>query len=263
MAFCNKCGKKVSEDDEFCPICGKNVPIKKSAIHETRSVSTQGHNPIVNPNQALHIGLIVLAVFIVLYFAIPKSTSTDVYCGDGICQSSESCSSCSSDCGQCNVQKTITPVSAPPTVTDVIIEPIGQTQFSITMQKNYGTITLRVTNIGNTPMDLYFWAPNTRDESGRSSNELSCSWRNEDYSFALKPNENKEIELTCGIYSAQFLDGTLKATQIYNVAWFTVPGYVYAFGSAGCGTQAKPLDLFVCHVNALFTRRVDLKVIVS
>lgn len=101
MPYCNNCGKKIAEGAEFCHSCGKKIDIK-TATPESRSVSKRRYKP----NQALNIGIIVLAVFIVLYFAIPKSTSADVYCGDGICQSSESCSTCSHDCGQCASQNT-------------------------------------------------------------------------------------------------------------------------------------------------------------
>lgn len=105
MAFCNNCGKKIAEGAEFCHSCGKKIDIR-IATPEIRSVGKRDGNHTVNPNRALYIGLVVLAVFIVLYFAIPKSASADVYCGDGICQSSESCSTCSPDCGQCASQNT-------------------------------------------------------------------------------------------------------------------------------------------------------------
>lgn len=55
MAFCNKCGKKVSEDDESS--YGKKIDIKESAIHEIRSVSKREHNPNITSNPVLHVGL--------------------------------------------------------------------------------------------------------------------------------------------------------------------------------------------------------------
>ena len=45
--------------------------------------------------------LSISSITSIINITISNSTSDDLYCGDGICNDNESCSSCSSDCGSC------------------------------------------------------------------------------------------------------------------------------------------------------------------
>lgn len=124
MAFCHNCGKKINEEGEFCSECGTKITSKREI--------KEGHHKESTPkqNKSNWIILAIACFFIVLIGGLliirggkEPVKSTDVvsspssqqnqqspqprtYCGDGNCQSDESCSSCPSDCGRCQ-QETI------------------------------------------------------------------------------------------------------------------------------------------------------------
>jgi len=132
---------------------------------------------------------------------------------------------------------------------DVNINP-SSIQFSITTEKNYDKATAVVTNTGNAPVHFYVWAPNINDGTGRTSKQPDCYWY--EY-FILKPNENKEIKLTCGIYSS----------PLPSQNYFSETGYIYALPSEDCGTQSMPLNKAGCPETALFKKPFTLNFVIS
>jgi len=118
--------------------------------------------------------------------------------------------------------------------------------FSFNKEKRWGKNIITVRNTGDVPVFFYFWAPNIHDGTGRTSEQPDCSW--DEYYFVLRPNENKEIELTCGIYSSEF--------PLQN--YFTETGYIYAFPSEKCGTSSMPLIEAGCPKSAIFKKSFTL-----
>jgi|GEM_PF-4315409 len=115
MAICPKCGSQVPEGNLFCTGCGAPAGQASSA-------------PKTGTNKALIIGIIgavIAVILIVIILLVVMKPSTNVTpgplindsgpatgpgaedrgppCGNGDCESTETCTSCSQDCGTCLV----------------------------------------------------------------------------------------------------------------------------------------------------------------
>lgn len=107
MPFCNSCGKKISDVDEFCPICGNEL--KSKSVR--RSPLSDKSSPVPNKLYWL-IAVLLVMFFIYILFgrpspAQPTQNRESIYeqqlalCGNGVCDYGEGIYiDCPQDCSQ-------------------------------------------------------------------------------------------------------------------------------------------------------------------
>gem|GEM_PF-6744438 len=99
MMYCRKCKEEHSDNSKFCPSCGSKLSQQKKS-----------ESLLKTPFFAVAVVVLVVIIFSLIYVnqnssitgnIIIPSNSLVTHCGDGRCDSKESCETCPDDCGKC------------------------------------------------------------------------------------------------------------------------------------------------------------------